>query len=105
MESINCANQEMSEGEVALACLLEQLWQMLVEAPSRPCSLARASKRTGHPMSALIRQLSLLSAAGWVEVSAREEGGGSVTLTAAGRGLCAEWFGAYPPTSDIRTTG
>jgi len=96
---------EMSEGEAELAGLLEQLWQMVLEAPARPCSLARASKRTGRPMSVLMRQLSFLSAAGWVGVDAREEGGGSVTLTASGRALCAAWFGAYPPTSDIRTTG
>jgi len=95
----------MSGGEAALAGLLEQLWQMVLETPSRPCSLARVSKRTGRPMSALMRQLSFLSAAGWVEVESREEGGGRVELTAAGRELCAGWFGAYPPTSDIRTTG
>jgi DNA-binding PadR family transcriptional regulator len=52
-----------------------------------------------------MRQLSLLSEAGFVEVDAREEGGGSVALTAAGRELCAGWFEAYPPTSDMRTTG
>ena len=95
----------MSEGEAALAGLLEQLWRMEREAPSRPCSLARASKRTQLPMSALMRQLSLLSGAGLVEVAAREEGGGSVALTQAGRDLCAAWFGAQPPTSDMRTTG
>jgi DNA-binding transcriptional ArsR family regulator len=43
-------------------------------------------------MSALMRQLSLLSEAGLVEVDAREEGGGSVALTAAGTDLCAGWF-------------
>jgi len=41
-----------------------------------------------------MRQLSLLSEAGLVEVEAREEGGGSVALTAAGGELCAGWFGA-----------
>jgi len=94
---------EMSEAEALLASLLEQLWLMEREAPARPCSLARVGKRTGRPMSALMRQLGVLSEAGWVHVSAREEGGGSVALTAAGRALCAGWF--YPPTSDIRTTG
>jgi hypothetical protein len=103
--SMNAKHVEMSEGEAALAGLLEQLWHMLLEAPARRCSLARVSKRAGRPMSALMRQLSVLSAAGWVEVDAREEGGGSVLLTAAGRDLCAEWFSTYPPTSDIRTTG
>jgi DNA-binding IclR family transcriptional regulator len=95
----------MSEGEAALASLLEQLWQMAREAPARPCSLARVSKRTRLPMSALVRQLSLLAEAGLAGVDAREEGGGSVALTAAGRELCAAWFGAQPPTSDMRTTG
>jgi DNA-binding transcriptional ArsR family regulator len=102
---MNAIHDEMSEGEAALAGLLEQLARMVLEAPSRPCSLARVSKRAGRPMSALMRQLSVLSAAGLVEVDSREEGGGSVVLTAAGRALCAEWFSTYPPTSDIRTTG
>lgn len=102
---MDAIHDKMSEGEAALAGLLEHLWQMVLEAPARPCSLARVSKRSGRPMSVLMRQLSVLSAAGWAEVDAREEGGGSVLLTAAGRGLCAEWFGTYPPTSDIRTTG
>jgi DNA-binding transcriptional ArsR family regulator len=98
-------DQNMSEGEAALAALLEQLWRMVLEAPSRPCSLARVGKRTQLPMSTLMRALSLLSGSGLVEVAAREEGGGQVTLTAAGRDLCAAWFGAQPPTSDMRTTG
>lgn len=85
---------EMSEGEAALAGLLERLWRMVQEAPARPCSLARVSKRTQRPMSALMRQLSLLSEAGFVEVDAREEGGGSVALTKAGTDLCAGWFEA-----------
>lgn len=87
-------NLEMSEGEALLAGLLEQLWQMARETPARPCSLARLSKRSRNPMSVLIRQLSLLADAGLVEVAAREEGGGSVALTAPGRELCAAWFGA-----------
>jgi len=103
--NVDAANVAMSEGEAALAGLLEQLWRMVLEAPARPCSLARVSKRAGRPMSALMRQLSFLAAAGWVEVDAREEGGGSVLLTAAGRDLCAGWFGVYPPTSDMRTVG
>ena len=94
MNPTTTANEEMSEGEAALASLLEQLWRMAQEAPARPCSLARAGKRTRLPMSALMRQLSLLSEAGLVEVDAREEGGGRVALTAAGRALCAAWFGA-----------
>jgi hypothetical protein len=98
-------DQNMSEGEAALAGLLEQLWRMVLEAPSRPCSLARVGKRTQLPMSTLMRALSLLSGSGLVEVAAREEGGGHVSLTANGRGLCTAWFGAQPPTSDMRTTG
>ena len=93
MDAIKVDDEGMSEGEAALAGLLEQLWRMALEAPGRPCSLARASKRTRLPMSALMRQLSLLSEAGFVEVDAREEGGGTVVLTAAGRALCAGWFG------------
>jgi DNA-binding IscR family transcriptional regulator len=95
----------MSEGEAALAGLMEQLWRMAQEAPSRPCSLARVGKRAQLPMSTLMRALSLLSGSGLVEVAAREEGGGHVVLTAAGRDLCTAWFGAQPPTSDMRTTG
>jgi DNA-binding transcriptional ArsR family regulator len=91
---MDAINVQMSEGEAALASLLEQLWRMALEAPARPCSLARASKRTRLPMSALMRRLSLLSEAGFVEVDVREEGGGSVALTATGRALCAGWFGS-----------
>ena len=98
-------NVEMSEGEALLVGLLEQLWRMAQETPPRSCSLARVSKRMRCPMSALMRQLSPLSEAGLVEITVREEGGGSVALTATGRALCADWFGDYPPTSDIRTTG
>jgi len=83
----------MSEGEAALAGLLEQLWRMAQEAPQRPCSLARVGKRTQLPMSTLMRGLSQLSGAGLVEVAPREEGGGIVALTATGRTLCAAWFG------------
>lgn len=83
---------EMSEGEALLVGLLEQLWRMARETPFKPCSLARVSKRMRCPMSALMRQLSVLADAGWVEVAAREEGGGSVALTATGRALCAGWF-------------
>ena len=94
MDAINVDDLGMSEGELLLAGLLEQLWRMAQEAPARPCSLARVSKRVHRPMSALMRQLSLLSEAGLVAVDAREEGGGSVALTEAGRELCAGWFGA-----------
>jgi DNA-binding IscR family transcriptional regulator len=92
MEKIH-VDTGLTQGEAALANVLEQLWQMAQETPSKPCSLARASKRTRRPMSALMRQLGLLSDAGWVEVTVREAGGGSVTLTAAGYALCAGWFG------------
>ncbi len=83
----------MSDGEAQLAALLEQLWRMARETPSRPCSPARLAKRRQLPMSALMRQLSVLAEAGLAEASAREEGGG-VALTASGRELCAGWFGA-----------
>ncbi|NIA57329.1 ArsR family transcriptional regulator [Massilia sp. TW-1] len=95
----------MNEGEAALAGLMEQLWRMAREVPPRPCSLARVGKRAQLPMSTLMRALSLLSGSGLVEVATREEGGGHVVLTAAGRDLCTNWFGAQPPTSDMRTTG
>jgi hypothetical protein len=85
-------NVEMSEGEALLVGLLEQLWRMAQETPPRSCSLARVSKRMRRPMSALMRQLSVLADAGWVEVTAGEERGGGVSLTAAGRELCAGWF-------------
>jgi hypothetical protein len=95
MDAINMKmSTEMSEGEALLAGLLEQLWVMEREAPARSCSLARVAKRSRRPMSALMRQLGLLSEAGWVQIAAREEGGGCVALTAAGRALCAGWFGA-----------
>jgi DNA-binding IscR family transcriptional regulator len=99
---------EMDKGEAALAWVLEQLWLATQEAPDRPCSLARLAKRAQRRMSVLMRELNVLSDAGLVELSAREEGGGSAALSPAGRALCAElsgaWFDAQPPTSDMRTT-
>lgn len=87
-------DETMSEGEAALASLLRQLWELLHEAPGKPCSLGRLSKRAQLRMSVLMRQLSVLSDAGLVEVAAREEGGASVAFTRAGRELGAAWFGA-----------
>jgi predicted transcriptional regulator len=88
----------------ALAGVLEQLWVATLETPAKPCSLARLSKRSQRQMSVLMRQLSFLSEAGWVALVGQEDGRGSVRLTEPGRQLCTELFGAYPPTSGIRTT-
>jgi hypothetical protein len=88
----------------ALAGVLEQLWLATLEAPEKPCSLAKLSKRSQRQMSVLMRQLSFLVVPGWIVLSDQESGRGSVALTATGRQMCAEMFGAQPPTSDIRTT-
>jgi predicted transcriptional regulator len=88
----------------ALAGVLEQLWLATLETPAKPCSLARLSKRSQRQMSVLMRQLTFLSEAGWVALVSQEDGRGSVRLTEPGRQLCTELSGAYPPTSDIRTT-
>ena len=105
MDEMDVDDAGMSEAEALLAGLLEQLWRMAQATPSRSCSLARVSKRTRRPMSVLMRQLGLLSDAGWVEVAVREEGGGSVALSPAGRSLCAGWFGVHAPGGDIGDIG
>jgi hypothetical protein len=89
----------------ALAGVLEQLWLATLEAPEEPCSLAKLSKRSQRQMSVLMRQLTFLAVPGWIVVSDQESGRGTVELTESGRRMCAEMFGAQPPTSDIRTTG
>jgi predicted transcriptional regulator len=80
----------------ALAGVLEQLWLVTLEAPGKPCSLAKLSKRSQRQMSVLMRQLTFLTEAGWVAVASQEDGGGSVELTELGRQLGAELFGADP---------
>lgn len=77
----------------ALTGVLETLWRAGVERPDKPCTLAWLSKRSGCPMSALRRQLTVLSAAGWVTVLLDERGTGSVALSAAGRQLAATLWG------------
>jgi DNA-binding transcriptional ArsR family regulator len=102
---MDAMTQAMNEGEAALAAVLEQLWQATLEAPGRACSLARLAKRTQRRMSVLMRQLSVLVEAGWVELSAREEGGTTAALSLAGRRLCAELFGAGLQGGDVRVAG
>jgi DNA-binding transcriptional ArsR family regulator len=56
-------------------------------------------------MSVLMRQLSVLAEAGWVELSAREEGGTTAALSVAGRRLCAELFGPGLQGGDVGDAG
>ena len=77
----------------ALGGVLEALWRIHAEWPDKPCSLAKLSKQSQRPMSALRRQLTLLVEAGWVEL-ALDEGGvtGTVRLSPAGLQLAREIF-------------
>lgn len=76
----------------ATLALLTQLWR--AAATRQPWSLARLGKQSALRMSTLLRLLTALAAAGLVTVERREDGGGSAALTAAGRALCHELFGA-----------
>lgn len=74
--------------EDALAALLSALWQATMAQDGRAWSLAKLSKRSGLPMSALRRQLSALVAAGLATMVLNEDGTGSAALTAAGLQAC-----------------
>jgi DNA-binding transcriptional ArsR family regulator len=74
--------------EEALAALLSALWQATVAQDGRAWSLAKLSKRSGMPMSAMRRQLSALVAAGLATMVLNEDGTGSAALTAAGLQAC-----------------
>ncbi|MRW85495.1 ArsR family transcriptional regulator [Pseudoduganella sp. FT26W] len=77
-----------------LAGVLEALWRINTEWPDKPCTLAKLSKQSQRPMSALRRQLTMLEEAGQVAL-ALDEGGvtGTVQFTAGGRQMAAEIFG------------
>lgn len=74
-----------------MVALMVDLWRLEAERPDKPCSLARLSKQTGLPMSALRRQLTVLEAAGLVTL-VLDDGGitGTVHFSADGRALAAD---------------
>lgn len=76
----------------AVAGVLEVLWRARA-AEDKPVSLARLAKQSQRPMSVLMRQLTFLAEAGWVEPAARAQGGDAVRLTPSGLQVCAELFG------------
>jgi predicted transcriptional regulator len=78
----------------ALIGVLEQLWRITTATPDKPCSLAKLSKQSQRQMSVLKRQLTFLDGVGWVELDSREDGSGSVRLSAAGHQVCEELFAA-----------
>jgi DNA-binding MarR family transcriptional regulator len=81
-----------SDIDPALLALLALLWEAARADPGKPWSLAKIGKRAGLARSALQRHLNRLGDAGLAQVTMREEGGGDVLLTAAGRELCAAIF-------------
>ena len=82
--------------------LLEQLWEAAHNAPGRPWSLAKLSKRTAISMSTLRRHLNLLDGAGLAQLTLHEDGTGCAALTVAGKELCGGLF--PPPASNEAAT-
>ncbi|CAB3803067.1 hypothetical protein LMG28688_05697 [Paraburkholderia caffeinitolerans] len=98
---MNDASDEDKESgdeiDPALVAILEQLWRAQCETPGRAWSLAKLSKQSGVPMSALRRHLTGLVDGGLVVTTLAEDGTGSASLSEDGRAFCAEVFGEATP--------
>lgn len=93
MKTIGAPDSGAAEAALAaVAGVLEVLWRACAAA-DKPVSLARLARQSQRPMSVLMRQLTFLAEAGWVEPAARAQGGQAVRLSAAGARTCAELFG------------
>lgn len=92
MKTIGAPDSGAAEAALAaVAGVLEVLWRACAAA-DRPVSLARLARQSQRPMSVLMRQLTFLAEAGWVEPAARAQGGDAVRLTPAGLQVCDELF-------------
>jgi hypothetical protein len=80
-----------------IEALLGQLWEAANESSGKIWSLAKLSKRSQIPQSALRRYLTSLTEAGLVTVTLDEAGLGSSTLTEFGRSVCSDLFGTAGP--------
>ncbi|AOJ35278.1 transcriptional regulator [Burkholderia metallica] len=78
----------------ALVATLATLNDAAGDPAGKPWSLPKIAKRTQLPMSTLRRVLTQLDAAGLSATTLNEDGSGSAALTAEGRVLCAQLFGA-----------
>ncbi|CAB3752240.1 helix-turn-helix domain-containing protein [Paraburkholderia solisilvae] len=83
---------DMSDPQVQLVAVLGELWEARNEAPDKPWSLAKLSKRVQLPMSTLRRLLTELTAGGLVDVELRPDGTGTAALTEQGVQVCADLF-------------
>jgi DNA-binding IclR family transcriptional regulator len=87
MNDARSATTDDATIDPVVAEVLGQLWAARRESPGKPWALAKLAKRTRLPMSALRRTLTMLEAAGFVEVSLADDGRGVAALTAQGLAL------------------
>ncbi|KVN48006.1 transcriptional regulator [Burkholderia territorii] len=78
----------------ALVATLATLHEAASDPSGKTWSLPKIAKRAQLPMSALRRALTQLDAAGLSATTSNDGGTGSAALTAEGRAVCAQLFGA-----------
>jgi DNA-binding MarR family transcriptional regulator len=66
------------------AAILRSLWEAAQDADGKLWSLAKLSKRSGVPMSTLMRNLTQFEMAGIVDVSAGQDGRSFASLSETG---------------------
>jgi len=90
------ATQEATAGDgldPVKVTILRHLWEASKEADAAPWSLAKLSKRTGIPMSTLLRVLNEFESAGIVDLTTHEDGRSFAVLNATGIDIFPALFG------------
>lgn len=83
---------ETDELDPIKVTVLRHLWEAAHDTNASAWSLAKLGKRTGLPMSTLLRILNEFDSAGIVELSEQEDGRRFATLNANGQALFPSLF-------------